>query len=240
LTRIGIIADVHADVHALQDALAQIECAGCTMVLCAGDVVGYGLFPEETITLLRERAVICVRGNHDRWALGDGSPEDPSGEGEGQPRDASGWKLSKAARRFLLNLPRMWHGLVEDVRVAMCHGTPRSEMDGIFLEQVMASQLKRRLDQAEADLLIVGHTHTPFRLPAPGGGVVVNPGVLLRQPISDADEVMMVFDAKKGSFRTVAKPPTGTFGVLELPSRKFIVRLASDGSEVEIARAPKY
>ncbi|MBI5487051.1 MAG: metallophosphoesterase family protein [Deltaproteobacteria bacterium] len=238
MTRIGIIADVHADVHALQDALRHLDGIGCDSILCAGDVVGYGLFPEETIALLRDRKIVCVRGNHDRWALGDGSPRDPNGDGK--PHDASGWSLSKAARRFLLNLPRSWHGLIDDVRVGMCHGTPRSEIEGVFLDQVTGHLLQRWLNLAEADLLIVGHSHEPFRLVSPGGGVVVNPGVLLRAPLGDADEVRMVFDVKKGSFRAIAKPPTGTFGVLELPSRRFTVHLASDGSEVEIPGVAKY
>jgi putative phosphoesterase len=240
LTRIGVIADVHADVHALQDALARVERLGCELVLCAGDVVGYGLFPEETIALLRERSVVCVRGNHDRWALGDGSPKDPFAEGSARPRDASGWDLSRDARRFLKELPRSWHGLIEDVRVAMVHGTPRSELEGTFPDQMTGHELQRWLNLADADVLVVGHTHEPFRVVAPGGGVIVNPGILLRRPIEDREQVVMVFDMKKGAFVSAVKPTTGTFGVLELPSRRFGVHLVVDGTEVEIRRATKY
>ena len=240
MRRIGIIADVHADVHALRAALAQIARLGCDLILCAGDVVGYGLFPEETIALLRERAVVCVRGNHDRWALGDGSPEDPFAESSAIPRDASGWNLSHEARRFLEELPRSWHGLMEEMRVAMVHGTPRSELEGIFPVQMAGHELQRCLNLTDADVLVVGHTHEPFRVVAPGGGVIVNPGILLRRPVEDGEQVVMVFDTKNGSFVSAVKPTTGTFGVLELPSRRFHVYLAADGTEVEIRRVTKY
>jgi hypothetical protein len=75
---------------------------------------------------------------------------------------------------------------------------------------------------------------------APGGGVIVNPGILLRRPIEDGEQVVMVFNTKKGAFVSAVKPTTGTFGVLELPSRRFGVHLAADGSEVGIARATKH
>jgi predicted phosphodiesterase len=74
---IAIISDVHADVHALRDALVQIERLGCSRIVCAGDLVDYGLFPEETIALMVERQIPCVRGNHDRWALGVGRADSP-------------------------------------------------------------------------------------------------------------------------------------------------------------------
>ena len=66
--------------------------------------MGYGVFPEETIALIRERGIACVRGNWDRWAVGDGTPEDAF---DMRPRDASGFELSREARRFLHGLPRV-------------------------------------------------------------------------------------------------------------------------------------
>ena len=47
--KLAIISDLHADVHALRDALAQIERLGCDEIVCAGDVLDWGLFPERTI-----------------------------------------------------------------------------------------------------------------------------------------------------------------------------------------------
>ena len=67
--RLGVVSDVHGDVHALVDALRVIDAMGCDAIVCAGDCVDYGLFVEETLALLARRAIPTVRGNHDRWAL---------------------------------------------------------------------------------------------------------------------------------------------------------------------------
>ena len=70
------------------------------------------------------------------------------------------------------------------------------------------------LATASADVLVVGHTHVPMQLAAPRG-TIVNPGSILRQPP-----------------RTESIPASGTFGILELPSRRFTVHRASDGAEL--------
>jgi hypothetical protein len=44
--RLGVIADVHADVHALRDALGQMDRLACDAIVCAGDLVDYGLYAE--------------------------------------------------------------------------------------------------------------------------------------------------------------------------------------------------
>lgn len=237
MTRLGVIADVHADVHALEEALARMDRLACDRVVCAGDLVGYGLFPEEVIALLRDRGVVCVRGNHDRWAVGDETPEDWAAGGQNGGHDASGWDLSREALRFLKKLPRGWHDRIEGVRVAMVHGTPLSEMDGVYDDHVTAAWLERWLELADADVLIVGHTHEPLCLAAPSGGIVVNPGVLHRPAAVDAEPAVQLFNAGQQRFVPCPRPPAGTFGILELPSRKFGVYLAADGSEVEVPRA---
>lgn len=210
MTRIAILSDVHADLNALRDALACIERMGIDLVVCAGDLVDYGFFPEETIQLLREKGVLCIRGNHDRWAT----------ERASEPPKPSAKPLSKEALAFLNALPLGWNRRIEEVRVAVRHGTPRSDMHGIFPEHLEPDDARRFLEQTEAEVLIVGHTHIPFALSTLGGGLLANPGALLREPDPSAPH-----------------PPTGgTFGILELPSRTFRVHRAADGEEVEIVR----
>jgi 3',5'-cyclic AMP phosphodiesterase CpdA len=91
--RIAILSDVHADVHALTDALAAIDRMHCDAVVCAGDVVDFGLFPDETIALLAARMIPTVRGNHDRWATA------------GEHRSAWSGELSRESKRWLAGLP---------------------------------------------------------------------------------------------------------------------------------------
>lgn len=203
LTRLAIITDVHADVHALRDALAQIDQLGVDLILCCGDLVDYGLFPEETLTSLRERRIVTIRGNHDRWALQPGS-------------DTSAWDLSPASVAYLELLPTGWRKLIDGVRVVLAHARPGSDMQGIASD-TPARELMGLLDEAGADILLVGHTHAPFIRRLEDGRIIANPGALLRDPAPGVD---------------VLTP--GTFAILDVATREFAVRRAKDGGRVAL------
>jgi putative phosphoesterase len=230
VTKLGIISDVHADVHAVEDALRRIDEMGCERVVCAGDLVDYGLFPEATLALLRDRRVPCIRGNHDRWAVAaDGY-------------DTTGFDLTGKAMAFLEALPTRWDATLEGVRVAVRHASPRSDMDGIDPRLASADEARHWLAQADADVLVVGHTHLAYALQVAGGGLIVNPGALLRDPAHPSEAGALLYDKESGKFAPAPPLEGGTFGVLELPAKKFSVYRAADGSEVNILRveAPSY
>jgi putative phosphoesterase len=201
VTRLAAITDVHADVHALRDALAQIDQLGVDQILCCGDLIDYGLFPEQTLTLLRERRIIAIRGNHDRWAIRDGN-------------DASGWDLTQTAVSYLWSLPTTWRKLIDGMRVVLAHGRPGSDMQGIARD-TPARELGEILDDAGADILIVGHTHVPFVRRLDDGRIVMNPGALLRDPAPGVD---------------VATP--GTFAIIDVLTRTVTIRRAKDGAKI--------
>lgn len=161
-TRVGLIADVHADDRALRDALAHFRRLDCAAVLCAGDLLDWGRAPEKTIALLRQHAIPCIRGNHDH----------PSVDG----RDLEGRLLSDRTLAFLDTLPRTISRTVAGVRIAVWHARPGSEMDGLYPDTL---DLAAVVEAASADVLVVGHTHVPMAVTF-ASGIVVNPGSLLR------------------------------------------------------------
>ncbi len=63
--KIGVVSDIHGNLPALQAVVAKLQEARCALVLCAGDVVGYGAQPSQCIEIVRELGMICVIGNHD-------------------------------------------------------------------------------------------------------------------------------------------------------------------------------
>lgn len=200
VTKLAVISDVHADVHALRDALTQIDRIGVERVLCGGDLLDYGLFPEATLMLLRERKISCIRGNHDRWATMSGA-------------DMSGWHLTERSAGFLDSLPTYWRKLIDGVRVVLTHARPESDMRGIAPD-APDHQLIELLGEAGADVLLVGHTHIPFSRRLPDGRLVCNPGALLR-------------DAAPGV--EVPAPGTfGILGIAD-SNVTFEIRRASDG-----------
>lgn len=65
--RIGVIADPHSNLAALQAVLKQMP--KVDDIICAGDLVGYGAEPNEVIDLINKRKVQAVLGNHDYGAI---------------------------------------------------------------------------------------------------------------------------------------------------------------------------
>jgi len=63
--RLLVLSDLHANLTALEAALAAVE-ARWDRVVCLGDVVGYGPDPNEVASRIRELGGMVIRGNHDK------------------------------------------------------------------------------------------------------------------------------------------------------------------------------
>lgn len=63
--RYAIIADIHANLEALEVVLDDAKKQKATHYACLGDVVGYNANPKECLDIVRGMAMPCVKGNHD-------------------------------------------------------------------------------------------------------------------------------------------------------------------------------
>src|SRR4051812_31904132 len=138
--RLGILSDVHGDLAALDDALATFARIGVDRIVCAGDIVDYGAHPDDVVSKLRDLAIPTISGNHDRWGAA-GSRRARRGPARG-PAD------------FLRALPAALDLEEAGVRVAIRHGTPRSDSKGIWPIHTPAAELAAFLDEARADVLV--------------------------------------------------------------------------------------
>ncbi|MGZ4961138.1 MAG: metallophosphoesterase family protein [Limisphaerales bacterium] len=67
----AIIADIHANLEALQVVLDDIQKQKCTHIACLGDVVGYNANPKECLDIVRQMNIPVVKGNHDEYCSTD-------------------------------------------------------------------------------------------------------------------------------------------------------------------------
>lgn len=58
--RVALIADVHANLPALQAVWGDIDRRGVDEVICLGDLVGYYPWPNEVIEFVRSRNIPCI------------------------------------------------------------------------------------------------------------------------------------------------------------------------------------
>ncbi len=71
----AIIADIHANLEALQAVLEDAKKQQVTHYACLGDVVGYNANPKECLEVIRGMGMPCVKGNHDEMCSEDADLE---------------------------------------------------------------------------------------------------------------------------------------------------------------------
>ena len=177
---VAVITDIHANLPALEAALARIEALGIERVFCGGDLVGYGPHPNEVCALIAERRIPTIYGNYDYAIARD--LEDcgcayitPSDRELGQ-RSVE-WTLAHTgleAKDFMRELPFDLNFRVGDADVHLVHGSPRKVNEYLFEDK--PARLYERLAAAEdGEALVFGHTHKPW-VRTHGGVLFVNCG----------------------------------------------------------------
>ena len=171
--KLGLISDIHGDPVALELAWAHLTVLGVARIVCAGDLLGYGPFPDRVVAFMAEKQIPSVRGNHDRWALE---------RGPGRRDEFGGATPSNATLDYLGALPAEWVGADMDRIAVVVHGSPRSDMEFVTPSTHPPEQLRADLSRLNTDVLVLGHTHVPgwFRCTE---GLVVNPGSLVSMPV---------------------------------------------------------
>ncbi len=53
--RIAVISDIHSNVYALDEVLADIQKRNVDMTVCTGDLVGYATRPNEVIETIKKK-----------------------------------------------------------------------------------------------------------------------------------------------------------------------------------------
>jgi len=182
--RVAVISDVHANYHALERVLKEIDAARVDAVWCLGDTVGYGPRPNECCEVVKDRAVHCLVGNHDLVVLGELAVSDFNDEAA----EAAIWTaevLTPESRAFLAPLKPF--GVV--VGLDLFHASARDPVWEYVLTEEAALAT---LEISAAPIVLVGHSHVALAItaddgrvgggPAPGGSKVTLDGRRLLNP----------------------------------------------------------
>jgi putative phosphoesterase len=164
---VAIATDIHANLPALEAALTRIEELAIERVYCGGDLVGYGPHPNEVCALLSERQIPTIYGNYD-YAIGRDLED--CGCFYPTPRDRElgeqsiAWTLAhtnEPSKAFMRELPFDLRFELGRKRVRLVHGSPR-KVNEYLLEDRAVSTFERIAAIADCDVLVFGHTHTPW------------------------------------------------------------------------------
>lgn len=181
MATITIFGDIHANLPALEAVLHDIDARGLTNLYCLGDLVGYGTFPNEVVTLIRQRGIPTLLGNYDQ---GVGNHSADCGCAYKTAEDRHRGELSIAwtnahthddNRAFLRDLPAHIPVQLDALQVLLVHGSPRKVNEYLFADRP-DDYFERIMDAAQADILVCGHTHLPYHKVLPSGRQVINAG----------------------------------------------------------------
>src|SRR5579872_1315456 len=170
--KIAIISDLHGNYEALRSIPERFD-----ELWVLGDLVNYGPDPGAVVDFVRATSAVVVRGNHDHAI---GYDVDPRCSVRYQKMAAitrryTASVLNQSQKDYLRQLPLKLELRRRDTTFYLCHAKPSDPLYAYCPEQ--SEDWIYELDKVQADVLLVGHTHTPF-IRSIGNRVVVNPGSL--------------------------------------------------------------
>ncbi len=170
--QIGLIADIHGNLVALESVLRELEQEQIDQIIGLGDVVALGPQPREVLARLRELGCPIVMGNTDDWYLNPLPAEDE------EDRELVQWGL----RQFTdsdLDYLRSFRPVIEMTldagKTLLCfHGSPRSYSD-VIAATTPTAEIRSMVAGYQAPIMAGGHTHVQM-LRRYGQAFIINPG----------------------------------------------------------------
>lgn len=163
---IAFISDIHGNMPALEAAVADATVRGAGRIMCAGDITGYGPFPEDVCRFLRKRRIPAIIGNYDQKVIDMVKQGESAAEGmKLKKKKILRWTaehISRETIRYLSGLPEHLDlKLAGGYRLLVVHGSPLSIDDAIY-PSITRRGLEAKLGDMRPDILVCGHTHIPF------------------------------------------------------------------------------
>ena len=207
--RLGLISDVHANLHALKATIAALRRRGVDSWVSAGDLIGYGPHPNECVELVAQLDTVGVAGNHDLIALGrlaGARSSDRAHVSHRRTRDM----LRDDVRSYLAALPLR----VDLGPVVVTHGSLDDPEKHVSTAARAAAELAvLRQANPGARILVLGNTHRQLLVDEAARFRPIRAGV----PIDLATGLRHVLNpGSVGQSRQWEWPPRARAAVLDL------------------------
>jgi len=210
--RIALVADIHANLWALDAVLADVQEQRVDTLFNLGDILYGALKPRATYERLRALGDrLTIRGNQDRQIY----------EATEQDRRANPTlnyviqDLGEEPIGWLAALPPT---AIFEEEIFLCHGTPGCDQT-YLLEDVASgrpmirpeSEILRLVRGARHPMVVCGHTHIPRLVALANGQLILNPGSVGLPAYSDDAPVAHAMEtySPHASYAILAKTETG-------------------------------
>ena len=152
--RYGFFSDVHANLEALKEVVADFKKEKLGRIFFLGDVVGYGPNPNECASIIEEIAEVKLMGNHDYAALGliETNLFNPYAQ------KAMQWTKSVLNEKSM----KILSGFSMDHRVDrfyLVHSTPKEPQEWNYIFDL--DDAEENFNFFKKQICLIGHSHYP-------------------------------------------------------------------------------
>ncbi|NTW67234.1 MAG: YfcE family phosphodiesterase [Nitrospirae bacterium] len=196
--KIAVFGDIHGNIDALSAAYQEAAGRKVEAMYHLGDLGGYAPFVNEVVEFLAAHGIEGVQGNYDEAVANNREHcgckyEDPV---QAEMSELSfAWTkghASQHSREFMQGLPPERTFLAEGKRVTLFHAAPHK--NNIYWYEDRPEKFFREMaGKADADILVYGHTHKPYKKEL-GGKTFVNAGSVGKPKDGDSRACLTVLE----------------------------------------------
>ena len=162
--RIACLGGIYSNYLALQSALQDIERRQVDAIFCLGDLGAFGPYPDHVFPLIKEYQVQCLQGNYDD-SIGNQLDDCQCGYTDARDNyfaqisyDYTLANTSKQNRELLKQFPPQVRLQLGDLRVLLCHGSPRKVNEFLWESTTSTHFLDSQCSQYQTDVIATTHT----------------------------------------------------------------------------------
>ncbi len=202
---IAVFGDIHGNIEALKVAYHKAVSLKVDKIYHLGDLGGYAPFVNEVVDFLVGHKIEGVQGNYDFNVAHDNEHcgckcEDPV---QAELADKSfKWTknhVSERSREYMKNLPMQISFTSHGKRVILFHATPHKN-NLYWYEDRPEKFFHEMAEKVDAEVLIYGHTHKPYRKDFQGK-VFINAGSVGKPKDGDPRTCITLVDITEENIR---------------------------------------
>ena len=165
MMKYAIMSDIHGNLEAFKAAVSDARKWGCGMMVCLGDLTGYGAQSRACVDFAMKTMDVCLMGNHDIVCCGKEEPLEFASNRNFDADIEARHRLSAEAKSWLSARPYVW----SQPEFACAHSEFSSPSDWFYI--LKPKDAWQSLWTRSEQILFVGHTHIPRLMKIPANKV---------------------------------------------------------------------
>ncbi len=204
--KIAVFGDIHGNIVALKAAYDAVTALKPDKIYHLGDLGGYAPFVNEVVAFLKEHGIEGVQGNYDEAVANDREHCGCKAEEPHQEEMAHlsfTWTkshVSPESKAYMKDLSIEIKFTTEGKKVWLFHATPKKN-NLYWYEDRPEKFFREMAEKGDADIMIYGHIHKPYRKDI-NGKVFINAGSVGKPKDGDRRACAAIVEITKTEIKT--------------------------------------